>query len=598
MSAVSAFAPVVLLAFANDQGSYLENLVRERKAIAEGLQQFEDQRYLRVHVEPNAGIDDLFALFGRFANQLAIFHYGGHANGSALRLEANGGANETAHAGGLAQILGQLRALKLVFLNGCATRDQVKRLLEAGVPAVIATSAKIDDSAASSFAAQLYARLGEGRTIAESFAAARAGLATREGERRTIDAFRAMDVDGEESAPGSDALTWGLYTRPDDAGDAALGWTLPQVAETEVVIGATHGGFGAPAAEPNAVLRQTLFNAVARHNETVFRRLEQARDNSIDDVRVIPASIYDNIPAPVGEHIRMLFSLAEPDLQRLRQLARTYEIAAKFLAFALASQIWNARLAQPGFALSDIAWEQLDAFHALDPAAEASFDHLGLALALIAGLEENGVFPFMAESAGLPAALLAQEPAEARAFLKELREQLAAGDPPVHEVERLCFDGERHLAALLAEMAFIAGYKLAVVKQIAITKARNRPATYRQTRVELDQISLNMFADVSREASGFSDNQAVLLFRSLAHPDVFLNLTPFLLDPLAIRNRPGAQLFFLRSWSAEQQEATYHLVVDPTVTLVVSGTSPDRDSALFAPIREQLSEFRRVVARP
>ncbi|MEZ4471740.1 MAG: hypothetical protein R3F60_13265 [bacterium] len=38
--------------------------------------------------------------------------------------------------------------LQLVFLNGCSTEAQVRRLLDLGVPAVIATNRAIDDGVA------------------------------------------------------------------------------------------------------------------------------------------------------------------------------------------------------------------------------------------------------------------------------------------------------------------------------------------------------------------------------------------------------------------------------------------------------------------
>ena len=66
--------PVVLLAFANDQGDHLENLELERKSISAALQSFDDQFFIRVQAEPSASVDDLFALFDRFPDQVAIFH--------------------------------------------------------------------------------------------------------------------------------------------------------------------------------------------------------------------------------------------------------------------------------------------------------------------------------------------------------------------------------------------------------------------------------------------------------------------------------------------------------------------------------------------
>jgi len=185
-------APVILLTFANNQGDYLENLVRERKSISAALCGYEDQRYIRVHVEPDAGIDDLFDLFNRFPDQVAIFHYGGHADGTALQLMTASGANETAHADGLAKLMGLSKALRLVFLNGCATRDQVKSLLDQGVKAVIATAVPINDTMATEFAEQFYQSMAAGKSIKDSYESARAMIASRYGDKRAVEEFRSM----------------------------------------------------------------------------------------------------------------------------------------------------------------------------------------------------------------------------------------------------------------------------------------------------------------------------------------------------------------------------------------------------------------------
>ena len=129
--------PVVLLAFANDHDAYLDMIVSERKAIAKALQEYDDRRYIKVVKEENTAVADIFDLCTHYANRIAIFHYGGHASGTQLQLEAAGQA-EMANAVGLAQLLGQEKALQLVFLNGCATQPQVETLFACGVKAVIA----------------------------------------------------------------------------------------------------------------------------------------------------------------------------------------------------------------------------------------------------------------------------------------------------------------------------------------------------------------------------------------------------------------------------------------------------------------------------
>ncbi|HEX7942082.1 MAG TPA: hypothetical protein VF488_09770, partial [Gemmatimonadaceae bacterium] len=55
--------------------------------------------------------------------------------------------------------LGEPPGLVLVFLNGCSTEPQVKRLRAAGVKAVVATTRAIQDTVASEFAQAFYAEL-------------------------------------------------------------------------------------------------------------------------------------------------------------------------------------------------------------------------------------------------------------------------------------------------------------------------------------------------------------------------------------------------------------------------------------------------------
>jgi hypothetical protein len=57
-----------------------------------------------------------------------------------LLFEDEAGRPAKAHAGGLADYLGQQPGLVLVFLNGCSTESQVRRLRAAGVKAVVATT--------------------------------------------------------------------------------------------------------------------------------------------------------------------------------------------------------------------------------------------------------------------------------------------------------------------------------------------------------------------------------------------------------------------------------------------------------------------------
>ena len=127
-----------------------------------------------------SSLERIFSVFQKYRDWDSAVPLRGHADGDRLLLQS---AFESAPAYGLATLLGQQRGLKLVFLNGCSTRPHVKRLLDAGVPAVIATARPIDDAVAAEFAAAFYQasttgssaenrRIVGGRSLAMAFAQA------------------------------------------------------------------------------------------------------------------------------------------------------------------------------------------------------------------------------------------------------------------------------------------------------------------------------------------------------------------------------------------------------------------------------------------
>ena len=136
--------PVVFLAFA-DARSDLSSLKVEGWSLKDQFDELKQRGVIAdVVVEEKASLERIYSVFQKHRDRIALFHFGGHADGDRLLLQS-AFEPRPAYAEGLATLLGQQRGLKLVFLNGCSTRPQVKRLLDAGVPAVIATARPIDD---------------------------------------------------------------------------------------------------------------------------------------------------------------------------------------------------------------------------------------------------------------------------------------------------------------------------------------------------------------------------------------------------------------------------------------------------------------------
>lgn len=217
--------PIVYLAFANAKDAHLDLLKAESRDVLGALTPLKDSGRIEIQREESTAQAELFNDLVTSGDRIVVFHYGGHASGTRLQLE-----DGTQGAQGLARLLGQLRSLKLVFLNGCATQGHVARLLECGVPAVIATSVKIGDKKAKEFSVAFYTALAKGKSIAEAFDAGRAFLEGMHaaGDDKTFGASRAANPSVLEDAP---VVAWKLFTRPDAADDLAQ-WRLPDARDS------------------------------------------------------------------------------------------------------------------------------------------------------------------------------------------------------------------------------------------------------------------------------------------------------------------------------------------------------------------------------
>lgn len=230
--------PVVLLAFANATEPHLSLLKAESAALWNALAPLKHTGRLEVAREESTELAELHEALLAHGDRLVVFHYAGHASGTTLELE--GGA---AHADGVARLLGRQRGLKLVVLNGCATRDQAALLLEAGVAAVIATAVPIGDEKAARFSAALYEALAAGRSIPEAFETARGVVESAFGGAAGTGITFTRGVGGARAgdAVARAGVEWGLHVHPGAADDVAQ-WRLPEArAAWRVALSDTRG---------------------------------------------------------------------------------------------------------------------------------------------------------------------------------------------------------------------------------------------------------------------------------------------------------------------------------------------------------------------
>jgi len=222
--------PVIFLAFANDQESranYLRKLAEEARRSREILETTAVRNDLcELVIRQNATIDEIIDVFQdpRYRDRIAIFHFGGHANHYQLLLEDAQGKQAVADSGGLSAFLGLQQNLHLVFLNGCSTEPQVQGLLDANVPAVIATLGPIEDEAAANFAARFYQALACGRDLGKAYDEAVGVLRTKAaGNPRHL-----YWVPSQQAGEPVDRWPWICRVRP--GAEVALTWNLPEAA--------------------------------------------------------------------------------------------------------------------------------------------------------------------------------------------------------------------------------------------------------------------------------------------------------------------------------------------------------------------------------
>ena len=131
------------------------------------------------------------ALHRRLSDQTVdVLHYIGHgsydeeAREGCLFLEDGRGRPKAVDAAAFRQIVGR-RGTDLVFLNACESgrggrvdfnRGMAPALVAAGVPAVVANQYSVLDSAATTFARELYAGLARGRGLGDASREARVAL--------------------------------------------------------------------------------------------------------------------------------------------------------------------------------------------------------------------------------------------------------------------------------------------------------------------------------------------------------------------------------------------------------------------------------------
>jgi len=526
--------PLVFLAFANDQDNHLPLLEEERKAITAELIPLASKQYFQLFTEPSATTGDISRYVAEFKDRILIFHYGGHADSNQLIL-----ADQTANSDGLAQLLGLQSDLKLVFLNGCSTREQVEQLFEAGVPAVIATSVAIADDSAKVFASIFYKALATQHDLESAFKLAAADYLMKAGE--SVGIYR-----GIGAAPDpKEGLPWGLYIQ--ESQESLLQWKLPIESGASIIVrGAALSYQGSQTI--NQKLIETIANATAPFSKNISSLIAEAREKGREPkVRDLRVAVIDSFPTPIGTHLRKLLLSEEISTTRLQKIINVYQVAGKILAFTMLSQLWDECHKNKGFKWQKEAREIVQAYFDLEIDREIRYNYIVLTKAISDLFVLNKVEPFIEEFQALQSEFYQDSQFyAAHLFLEEMKDELRDG-VSADEIESFCVQAEDHLCELFRHLGFSAKYTLATIKNIDLLKKRHEEPSYRHHLVVLDKITAAFgVLDETIVAQSYTDNQSVVLLKDEEQVHPYLNLSPFIIDENALLRQNNSKLFFFR----------------------------------------------------
>ncbi len=499
----------IYLAFANSQKDYLPSLSEEDSSISSILSEPAASGQLIIareqHATTNKIIEDLFV----YQNNLFAFHFSGHADRDRLFME-----DQQSNAEGIVELLKKCPNLVFVMLNGCSTKGQVKGLLDAGIPVVIATSAPVEDRSATQFSIRFYQSLIEQKkTIQQSFEDGIA--AAKVVSKSAITVFKGL---GFRSEPAQETL-WGIYSNPENTFYSDWRFESNEI-QTEDF-------------EPNVLLLETVWEAIRPFIHT---------DNTPITKSAKLDLIIERLPHPISDHLRKLIANPVPGEQnefynqlgfsRLCHLVYTYTTCIELLAFSLLAQLWDELTSGDLKNITDELKEELDKVLKISFKERKTYPLIPLIRLIRGTFEQYEIKYFIKEFDTLNETFRQKTDLyKACDILESLRLEIAQNEQlPEAHARSLCIEAEKQLAVMFSYLGFLAKYKMTSMKDIEFIKYKHQSLpSYRHNFVELRYRPSGMNLESLTMANSM-DNSSVMFINQTDQGFDYLNLSPFIID--------------------------------------------------------------------
>jgi len=281
----------------------------------------------------------------------------------------------------------------------------------------------------------------------------------------------------------------------------------------------------------------------------------------------------------IGIQLSKLFAIGKEALSEEKQqkyIEQCLHIAKRsmdLLCFTLLSALWDASKTQP----TALSQEQQKAIqsrfdNAFEPTIEEQFGLLKM-LAAIFAQEKSPDYP-LPYLDGLTVATQAENQLKQTCHqLQQLNEKLDKSQYDLLD----CHEAERQLGQLLQTLHFLAGYRMASIKQIGYLHSRDADPYYlhRYTALGIDS-KANVNAEKVNYTPQTVYTDAVLLYQG-DHYQHSVNLYPFVIDYNALTFEQGAKICFYRSQSLSDGSLEYLFLEDNSVIQIEKQELPSDD---------------------
>lgn len=538
--------PLLYLSFANNPQHPLAHLTKEAQWIEQALQRVENGAF-QVKKDEFATLDVVAAKLRDFHDRVVLLHYGGHADGRALLLSDDAAAGSE----GVATLLQQQKHLKLVFLNGCSTRGQVARLLELGIPAVLATATPVGDEVATEVARLFYEAMAGGMSIGEAFGHLE-GYCAAQGKEGLLGRYRSLALRQEQRADER-PLPWGLYCDDEKAlawrlRDASLLYTFNQHLTRSLTIALQQNG--------NRMAEKFLEGIKTRVSNPNWETESIYTD-------IAKALIASNFVGLVGSQLDKIFAIGKRPADENKQAdyiqncVRTALKVLQLLCFALLSKLWDHLKENKARPLPP---EQVAA---LSPFFRDTFEHnierYGLLLQTLLDIFRQQPIDFPLPELATFAQGLQTDDAFQTAC-KATQRLWEALEKSNHSLTN-CHEAELQLCKILEATIFLARYKMVSIKSIDYHEMRGTSPRYlhRYASLELNKKTQQITEEVNY-AEDTVATDAVLLFKGRYQESV--NLFPFVIDLNSLLFEGGAKIACYAARDLTDNSLNYRFLAD------------------------------------